>query len=103
MCILVPLNDKFQRVALDSPNDELFFGRSKKFPQPCQFNDSRVSTTHARIFVEKGTLYVEDKSTNGTFVNGVRVGKGKRKELKNGDELSIVVPNSRHKLAKGIY
>ncbi len=45
--------------------------------------DVSVSRTHALLTVEPGSVIVEDlSSSNGTFVNGVKVG---RRELKAGD------------------
>ena len=41
-------------------------------------------------------VYVEDLSSNGTFVNGELVGKGKKVALKNNDEISLSM-----KLLKG--
>ena len=46
-----------------------------------------VSSHHASLFNDGGFLAVEDlQSTNGTFVNGVRVS---RKILKHGDVLQV--------------
>jgi E3 ubiquitin-protein ligase CHFR len=39
-------------------------------------------------------IELEDLSTNGTFVNGTKVGKGNRQALRNGDEISLL-PASR--------
>ncbi|NOG37765.1 MAG: FHA domain-containing protein [Armatimonadetes bacterium] len=48
--------------------------------------ESSVSRRHAEIRVEGGRVFVQDlSSTNGTFVNGVRVAQ--EVELKPGDEL----------------
>ena len=53
-----------------------------------------VSNRHALLFSENrggGTLAIlEDLSGNGTFVNEALVGRNKRRELEDGDEISIV-------------
>lgn len=50
-----------------------------------QFIDPRVSRTHARIVVYRGSARIEDLgSTDGTYLNGDRVTAS---ELKNGDKL----------------
>ena len=50
-------------------------------------DSSAVSSHHASLFNDGGFLAVEDlQSTNGTFVNGVRVS---RKILKHGDVLQV--------------
>ncbi|KAF2842994.1 Pkinase-domain-containing protein [Patellaria atrata CBS 101060] len=57
-------------------------------------NDPTVSNRHCLLFYEnKGgdmVAIVEDLSANGTFVNEALIGRNKRRELANGDELSIV-------------
>ncbi|MHB8066142.1 MAG: FHA domain-containing protein, partial [Ruminiclostridium sp.] len=46
-----------------------------------------VSNYHAQIYFEDGRYMLEDlKSTNGTFINGVKVDK---KSLQPGDEIRI--------------
>jgi hypothetical protein len=46
-----------------------------------------VSNCHAQIYFEDGRYMLEDlKSTNGTFINGVKVDK---KSLQPGDEIRI--------------
>jgi predicted component of type VI protein secretion system len=36
-------------------------------------------------------VFVEDLSSNGTFVNGVKIGRGNRRELNHGDELQLAI------------
>jgi sigma-B regulation protein RsbU (phosphoserine phosphatase) len=49
--------------------------------------DSRVSRTHARIFVENREYVLEDSgSRHGTYINGKRV---KRQELSNSDKIEF--------------
>ncbi|KAJ2233097.1 serine/threonine protein kinase [Coemansia sp. RSA 1286] len=45
-----------------------------------------------------GKVYLEDTSTNGTFVNGQRVGKDASVELRDGDEIQLV----RYQPSKGM-
>ncbi|XP_044728383.1 ovarian-specific serine/threonine-protein kinase Lok [Chrysoperla carnea] len=58
-----------------------------------------VSKRHFKIYredVDQSTImYLEDCSYNGTFINGQRVGKGKKVILQNGDEISIGHPSVR--------
>lgn len=63
-------------------------------------DDNRVSGYHCRIYrrwvqtpiLRTGVLkvYVEDTSSNGTFLNKVKLGKRERRELENGDEVALV-------------
>ncbi|MCV6614703.1 MAG: FHA domain-containing protein [Cellvibrionaceae bacterium] len=48
---------------------------------------AHLSRQHARLFIEQGALYVRDlDSSNGTFLNGVRV---KESRVRRGDELAF--------------
>jgi serine/threonine protein kinase len=51
-----------------------------------RLNDPRVSRTHCQVLLESDQATVIDKSTGGTFVNGVKVG---RQRLKLGDVLRV--------------
>ncbi|CAE7642968.1 fhkA, partial [Symbiodinium pilosum] len=66
----------------------------------CQLNlpeaYAYVSGEHCRLrTVDRNgerTLQLEDLSGNGTFINGVRVGRGKTEVVKEGDEISLAKP-----------
>jgi len=53
-----------------------------------------ISNRHCIIFNENkngiGVAVVEDLSSNGTFVNEAIIGRNKRRELENADEISIL-------------
>jgi two-component system cell cycle response regulator len=52
-----------------------------------RLDDDGVSRTHARIVVVDDALFLEDKgSTNGTFVNGLKITK---ERLKHGDRIAL--------------
>lgn len=54
------------------------------------FPDPRVSRKHAQISSDGGTITVEDLgSTNGTIVNGKRLGPGEKAAVKQGDTVSF--------------
>lgn len=70
---------------LISIGNRLSIGRNKanQMVLPSQ----SVSNFHAKIYFEDGRYMLEDiDSTNGTFINGVKVDK---KSLQPGDEISI--------------
>ena len=73
------------RFDLSSP--ELTIGRATG----CQVSlpdDTFASTLHARVFARDGRMYVEDLgSTNGTFLNGMRVAAPA--VLQPGDQLQV--------------
>ncbi|MHC4606662.1 MAG: FHA domain-containing protein [Planctomycetota bacterium] len=49
----------------------------------------RISRKHMRFGVKGGSLFLEDISTPGTWVNARRVGKGERTDLREGDVFSL--------------
>lgn len=67
------------------------FGRKPECSPPTRFSDSRISKLHCKVFIEGNPpkLYVQDLSSNGTFINGVKLGKGKIMMLKDADVLAL--------------
>jgi hypothetical protein len=62
------------------------------------FNNNKFSGKHCAIKREKARenkwrYVVEDLSSNGTFVNGSKVGKGNKKEVHSGDEIALLRPD----------
>jgi hypothetical protein len=54
--------------------------------------DQRLSGVHCRISKDPATgiAYIEDLSSNGTWLNEDKVGKNKKQELKNGDMIYLL-------------
>jgi len=46
-----------------------------------------ISRQHAKIHVKNGSCFLEDTSSTGSYIDNVRVEKGKLIELKNGSEI----------------
>jgi len=58
-------------------------------------NDFVVSGLHCYITVTStSSAVIEDQSTNGTYVNGVKIGKGMTFDVKNGDILTLGKPTA---------
>lgn len=58
-------------------------------------NDPAFSRKHCTIFKHQktGEVFIKDEnSTNGTFVNGKKLGRGEIRKLKTNDEISFAVP-----------
>ena len=55
-----------------------------------------ISRTHAQLEldIEKGSLYILDLSTNGTFLNGIRLPKSGNVAIFHGDELVFPEPGN---------
>lgn len=53
-------------------------------------NNDYISNYHAEIIqMDNGDIFIVDKSTNGTFVNGVRLISGKETPVKMGDHITF--------------
>ncbi|KAJ7309875.1 hypothetical protein JRQ81_007950 [Phrynocephalus forsythii] len=86
---------------LDCVKSEYWFGRDPKcdytFPRDTVGDTDlykQYSKQHFRIFKESGpgscsVTYIEDQSANGTFVNGMLVGKGKKLPLPSVAEIAL--------------
>eukprot|EP00161_Ancyromonas_sigmoides_P022964 TRINITY_DN70_c0_g1_i2.p1 TRINITY_DN70_c0_g1~~TRINITY_DN70_c0_g1_i2.p1 ORF type:complete len:721 (-),score=332.61 TRINITY_DN70_c0_g1_i2:89-2251(-) len=84
---LVPTHDAPQ---LDLKGVQTVLGRSNECD--VHVDDKRCSKRHACVAWDAaaGRASVEDLSTNGTYVNGEKVGKGNTRALKNYDEIVLV-------------
>jgi type VI secretion system FHA domain protein len=70
--------------------DRAFVGRSTENDIPLPDNEKRVSSKHARLDRQGGSLQITDLgSTNGTFVNGRKIDPNSGVEVKDGDKISI--------------
>ncbi|MCU0316404.1 MAG: FHA domain-containing protein [Fimbriimonadaceae bacterium] len=66
----------------------MVFGR--KSEHPICIPDPYVSSKHGLIEVETGSVYLTDTgSTNGTVLNGVKLGSGQRVQLQKGDVIKL--------------
>ena len=65
-------------------------GKERKKVDYCISDNSSVSRTHAEVVAKNGTFYlIDQKSTNGTYLNDVRLNPLQEMELKNGDKIRI--------------
>ncbi|XP_030831152.1 serine/threonine-protein kinase Chk2-like [Strongylocentrotus purpuratus] len=97
---LYPVGKCFSSIDFLDTKDEYIFGRDPSCDvcyngpeiskNPCY---QTLSKTHFRIFKESNDncnfYFIEDKSSNGTFVNGEKIGKGKKQVLNNNDEIAL--------------
>eukprot|EP00033_Pygsuia_biforma_P001050 GCRY01001196.1.p1 GENE.GCRY01001196.1~~GCRY01001196.1.p1 ORF type:complete len:491 (-),score=76.52 GCRY01001196.1:362-1834(-) len=103
---LVSLNPENPNVNIFE--DSLVIGRSPD--SDVQFPNPQLSGKHTKIFRQARSMsamqgsdnlysfFVEDTSTNGTFLNGKKIGKGQKALIKKMDEISLVLKN--HRAAK---
>nr|XP_020450903.1 serine/threonine-protein kinase Chk2-like isoform X2 [Monopterus albus]XP_020450904.1 serine/threonine-protein kinase Chk2-like isoform X2 [Monopterus albus]XP_020450905.1 serine/threonine-protein kinase Chk2-like isoform X2 [Monopterus albus] len=91
---LLPMARGFR--SLDCIEDQYLFGRGSNCnyvlddPDDRGSNKFRIySKKHFRIFREGSEVFVEDYSNNGTFVDGLLIGKNKRQPLVNNAVLAL--------------
>ncbi|CAH8856153.1 unnamed protein product [Trichobilharzia szidati] len=99
---LLPLDKRFP--SLELSNDFYTFGRgddcSFKFV-PDMFDGAAQFTTisklHFKIVLDtlgdSPLVFIHDLSSNGTFVNGCKIGRNKKRPLNNNDEISVSLKN----------
>ena len=63
------------------------------------FDHVSVSKQHCKFICSVGGVFVQDLSSFGTWLNrSTLIGKGNIVPIMNGDEVSLVLPRSRHKV-----
>jgi len=73
------------------------------------FEDIRISGNHCTIsrthHPDSGNyeVHIRDESTNGTFVNGKKVGKGNSVSIRNGDQINLVGPSTDSKCISFLF
>ncbi|KAL1921255.1 uncharacterized protein VTP21DRAFT_10971 [Calcarisporiella thermophila] len=103
--ILRSINPHYKTVFLTSKDEGAMAGYLLGRHSECdiRFDLKQISNRHCLIYrelrkkslqrVEEECVYIEDLSSNGTFVNGKRLGRNKRHELHSGDEVQLAVYN----------
>ncbi|XP_029365884.1 serine/threonine-protein kinase Chk2 [Echeneis naucrates] len=91
---LLPMAQGFR--SHDCIEEQYLFGRDSKCNYILDDPDDRgskkfriYSKKHFRIYREDSEVFVEDYSNNGTFVDGILIGKGKKLPLVNNAVLSL--------------
>ena len=86
-CHLLPEDEK--QTTISMAEFPFYIGRCQKDTNGLKEMTS-ISRMHCKIEQSEGKYYVSDlHSTNGTYVNRIKLTEGNKKELKDGDELSI--------------
>jgi len=89
MIKLVALNGIIPKEIVLNDNQEVVIGRVKG---DIIISQRVISSTHAKIVLKNNILYVMDlNSTNGTYINGIKIEPNKYTQLKNNDKVSFGV------------
>lgn len=79
-----------QRIETVIGKDEFVIGKNPQSSDLTIEFSRAVSNRHCSIICKNGVSYVVDhQSTNGTFINGVRVQSGEQVQIKAGDKLRL--------------
>ena len=104
-----------RRLLVEGTESAVFLGRKAEFREECRFSAPRISNTHCALVVrpivpldddndekraksnDQGVargfqLFVKDYSRNGTWVNGVKLGKGRERILREEDKITLCLP-----------
>ena len=90
---LISLNPKFEDIVLREKRTTL--GRDAK--ASVTIRDRRISSRHCEILIGEDTCVLKDTSTNGTFLNRKKIGKGKVVTFHHGDEIALVLQLTRNR------
>ncbi len=83
--LIYPTSEGSQEIAIEG--EKMSFGRGSE--ADFRFEDDGLSRLHATVYNDGGNVWIVDEnSTNGTFVNGEKVGSSGT-PLRNGDSVKI--------------
>ncbi|KAF5317106.1 hypothetical protein D9611_003775 [Ephemerocybe angulata] len=91
---LQPVNEKLQRIEFWRVNLRYTVGRNTELNKVV-LPGPKVSNRHCEIAwdgQDRGSVLVLDLSSNGTFINGQKVGKGLTRILREGNEIAFGTP-----------
>ena len=87
---LIPLNDGLlEPITLNMDKKEIVIGRGKN-ETDYRLNKEQISRVHARIIIKDEDVYIEDQnSTNGTYINSVKLEAYEGKPIYIGDIIKL--------------
>ncbi|XP_014245731.1 probable DNA primase large subunit isoform X2 [Cimex lectularius] len=95
LCCVKPEDNEEKRILDLNPGDKVRLGRAHKNELPRVENGlfilrrPFISYNHAFIFHIDNEFYLEDLSTNGTYINGKQIDKGQRTPITTGDIVQL--------------
>ncbi|KAF8326645.1 kinase-like domain-containing protein [Cantharellus anzutake] len=88
---LVPASPKVKRIDFNRSKDRYSIGRAQNADYQLS-GSNRISGIHVWFHYADNTVFMTDRSMNGTFVNGRRVAKGVSLMIHDRDEISMGPP-----------
>jgi pSer/pThr/pTyr-binding forkhead associated (FHA) protein len=87
---LKPSIKEFPIIQLEE-NSKIKVGRSKIEKNIYFIDNKLISGVHLEInILSKNIIEIQDKSSNGTYVNKEKIGNGNKRILKNGDFIYLI-------------
>ncbi|XP_041458030.1 E3 ubiquitin-protein ligase CHFR-like [Lytechinus variegatus] len=83
-------------------NDVFSVGRAKACDLSMPDNKF-ISGRHCNLSRKNNTIWLEDTSTNGTWLNGVKIGKGQKQRLFHRDEIAVVLQEGKEGARDIVY
>jgi pSer/pThr/pTyr-binding forkhead associated (FHA) protein len=68
-------------------NDRVVFGR--EITSPVRLEGSEISREHFALVTRDNSVFIEDLSSNGTFINGSRVSRAQWQKVSLGDVIEV--------------
>eukprot|EP00761_Pharyngomonas_kirbyi_P011482 gb/GECH01011507.1/.p1 GENE.gb/GECH01011507.1/~~gb/GECH01011507.1/.p1 ORF type:complete len:679 (+),score=118.56 gb/GECH01011507.1/:1-2037(+) len=100
-CLPIPIYFYPYECNVNEDKRTVVIGRNSNLPNNTRISDQRISKIHCKFFVKEINvekemkqmqLYViDEKSTNGTYVNGKIIEHGKEIPLEHGDQITIAL------------
>lgn len=81
----------FKQLLLDS-SEEVYLGRDESKCKYIFSTSGAISRVHCRLFSCGHELFLEDLSSNGTFVNGRKMTKNEQRRLRHDDTVCLINP-----------
>lgn len=78
-------------VNVDLTADKTSIGRKEN--NDVRVANNKLSAQHCCIYREAAGVFVEDLSSNGTYINDTKMSKGAKLPLSNGDKLWLLHPS----------
>ena len=88
-CLIPLTNGLLEPIRFSDYNEKIVIGRGKK-QTDYRLATNQISRVHACIYIDENGIWVQDEnSTNGTFVNSVRLTALENRQLRQGDIIAF--------------
>ena len=93
---LQPLDQQYETLFMTDEAKKYVVGREGDL----KIKKNIVSGKHCQIWKQSGVVFLEDTSTNGTFIKGERIPKRKPQIITSGTKITIVKANPKSNISE---